>query len=105
MEGILRKGVVFFFAFTMIMLLCQTGFSRDDTDNLLLTGFIKSYDINNRIIRINVTSEGCTGLMEFWVPEYAKDDLDASLIGQRVQFYIKSSTCEQGKIYEMVLER
>jgi len=105
MEGFLRKGTVICLALVLIMPLCGICFSEEHTDNLLLTGFIKSYDANKGIIRIDVRSEGCTGFRDFSVPEYAKEDLDPSLINQRVQFHIKSTTCERGRIYEMILER
>lgn len=105
MEGFLRKGTVVCLALVLIMSLCRTSFSEEHIDDLLLTGFIKSYDANKGIIRIDIRSEGCTGLREFGVPEYAKEDLDPSLINQRVQFHIKSTTCERGRIYEMILKR
>jgi hypothetical protein len=83
----------------------QATFAEDHTDNLLLTGFIKSFDANRGVIMVNVTSEGCEGLREFRIPEDAKEDLDASLIGKRIQFYINSNTCERGKIYDIIFER
>jgi hypothetical protein len=102
--GSLKKGVLFFLAF-ILMPLCQSVFSEEHRDDLLLTGFIRSYDAGRGIIKIDIRSEGCVGLREFSVPEYAKEDLDPSLISQRVQFHIKSPTCERGRIYEMILER
>lgn len=105
MERFLRKGTVICLALVLIMPLCRTCFSEEHTDYLLLTGFIKSYDASKGIIRIDVRSESCTGLRDFSVPEYAKEDLDPSLINQRVQFYIKSAVCERGRIYEMIFER
>lgn len=105
-SGYLKKGVLFFLAFIFTLIpLCQTVFSEENTDNLLLTGFVKSYDVAKGIVKIDVRSEGCVGLREFKVPEDAKEDLDSSLVNQRVQFHIKSTTCERGRIYEMILER
>ena len=83
----------------------QKGFAEDHIDDLLLAGFVKSFDANRGIIRIQVTNEGCEGLREFRVPDDVKEDLDTSLIGERLLFYINSSTCERGKIYDMRLER
>ncbi|OPY81022.1 MAG: hypothetical protein A4E64_00078 [Syntrophorhabdus sp. PtaU1.Bin058] len=105
MEGFLRKGAVICLALVLTMSLSRICSSEEHTDDLLLTGFIKSYDANKGIIRIDVKSEGCTGLREFGIPEYAKDDLDPSLINQRIQFQIKSPTCERGRLYEMILKR
>jgi hypothetical protein len=73
-------------------------------DELYLRGIIKSYDKQKGIIWVNVLSEGCRGLREFRLPENAKEDLDPSLIGQKIDFYINSSVCEKGKIYNMILK-
>jgi hypothetical protein len=101
-EFIRRKiGVVLVF-FILIALCVQTSWA---VDNLSLTGFVKSIDSNNGIIRVNVTSESCKGLREFRVPDNAKSDLDTSLIDKKLQFYINSATCERGKVYNVILER
>ncbi len=96
---------IFLFLFMLIFLSLQTAFAEDHTDNLLLTGFIKSFDAMRGVIMVNVASEGCEGLREFRIPEDAKEDLDASLIGKRIQFYINSNTCERGKVYDIIFER
>ncbi|HBE44071.1 MAG TPA: hypothetical protein DDW17_01125 [Deltaproteobacteria bacterium] len=102
----MRKcGRIFLFLFMLIFSSLEAGFTEDHTDNLLLTGFIKSFDANIGVIMVNITSEGCEGLREFKIPEDAKEDLDASLIGKRIQFYINSNTCERGKVYDIIFER
>ena len=103
--GYLKKGILLFFLAFILIPLCQTGFSEEHRDDLLLTGFIKSYDAGKGIVGVDVKSEGCVGLREFRIPEDLKGDLDKSLINQRVQFHINSATCERGRIYEMILER
>lgn len=74
-------------------------------DELYLTGNIKSYDKERGIVWVQVNSEGCKGLREFKVPESVRSDLEHSLIGQRIEFYINSSRCEKDKVYEMILGR
>jgi hypothetical protein len=100
MRALMRKEIGFFVILLVLTFLCvRTGLARD---NLFLTGIVKSYDSSAGIVRINVTSEGCKGLREFRVPEDAKGDIDASFIGQRLEFYIDSSICERGTVYNMV---
>lgn len=96
----MKKGIGFFLVLSILTLICiRIGFARD---NLFLTGIVRSYDSNTGIVRINVTSEGCKGLREFRAPEDAKGDIDASLVGQRLQFYIDSATCERGRVYSIL---
>jgi len=103
MKEFVRKkiGVVLVF-FILIALCVQTGWA---VDNLFLTGFVKSFNASSGVIRVDVTSESCKGIRELRVPDDAKNDLDASLIGEKLQFYIDSATCERGKVYNMILER
>jgi len=105
MERLLRKWTILCPVLVLIISLCGTCFADESIDYLLLTGFVKSYDAGRGIIRIDVRSEGCVGLREFIVPEYAKEDLDQSLVNKKVQFHIKSISCERGRVYEMILER
>ncbi|NLW36353.1 MAG: hypothetical protein GXY80_12900 [Syntrophorhabdus aromaticivorans] len=100
MRALMKKGIGFCVIFVILTLLCvQMAFARD---YLFLTGFVKSYDSNTGIVTINVTSEGCKGQREFKMPGDAKEGLDASFIGQQLQFYIDSSACEQGKVYNIL---
>ncbi|HOJ43739.1 MAG TPA: hypothetical protein PK800_06430, partial [Syntrophorhabdaceae bacterium] len=46
-------------------------------EHLNLTGIIRAVDATTGIVRIQVTSERCTGLWNFKFPDYAKDDLDS----------------------------
>lgn len=101
-EFIRKKIEVVLVSFILIALCVQTSWA---VDNLFLTGFVKSVDNNSGIVRVNVTSESCKGLREFRVPEDAKGDLDTSLIGKKLQFYINSATCERGRVYNIILER
>ena len=103
MKGFIRKKIgVVLVSFILVALCVQTSRA---VDNLSLTGFVKSIDSNNGIIRVNVTSESCKGLREFRVPDGAKSDLDTSLIDKKLQFYINSATCERGKVYNIISER
>lgn len=105
MKGFKRKGVCIFLPFLILVFLCvQEGTAQE---NAFLTGFVKSVDQKNGIIWINVTSEpkSCKGIREFRVAEDAKEDLNTSLIGKRLQFLINSGKCERGKVYEILLER
>ena len=74
-------------------------------ENLLLTGIIKSVDAISGIVRIQVSTEKCKGLWNFKIPDYAKEDLDKSMIGRRIQFVINSSVCDPRNIYTIMLER
>lgn len=101
MNGIIRGGIIFCVGFVTLIVLCaQLGFAQD---NLFLSGIVRSFDSNSGIIRINVTSEGCKGLREFRIPGDAAKDFDATLVGQRVQFYIDSATCASGRTYNMLI--
>lgn len=71
-------------------------------DNLFLTGVVRSIDQKKGIIRVAVSSESCRGLREFTVPEDSRTDLDSSLIGKRIEFFINSDKCEQGRIYTIL---
>lgn len=74
-------------------------------DELYLSGIIKSYDKEKGLIWVDVRSESCRGIREFRVPESVRLDLGPSLIGQKIDFFINSSKCEQGKVYNMLLGR
>jgi hypothetical protein len=95
-----KMGVILIF-FMLISLCPQTSLA---VDNLSLTGFVRSIDGNNGIISLDITSEGCRGPRAFRVPDDAKGDLDASLIGKRLEFMIDSSKCERGRIYNIIFE-
>lgn len=89
--------------FVILMLsFIRVGFAKD---NLFLTGTVRSVDSGSGIMRVNVTSEGCTGIREFKVPENGAADIDATLIGKRVQFYIDGAICERGKVHNILSER
>jgi hypothetical protein len=93
-------GIILVFLI-LISLYPQTSLALD---NLSLSGFVRSIDSSNGIISLDITSEGCRGLRAFRVPDDAKGDLDASLIGKKIQFMIDSSKCERGKIYNIVFK-
>jgi len=100
MNALTRKEFWLFLVFIILSpLFVQTSVAQD---HLFLTGIIRSVDSNSGIIRINVTSEGCRGLREFKEPEGEKDNMDASLIGKQIQFYIDSAICERGKVYNIL---
>jgi hypothetical protein len=93
-------GIILVF-FILITLCPQTSLALD---NLSLTGFVRSIDSSNGIVNLDIISESCRGLRSFRVPDDARGDLDASLIGQKLGFMIDSSKCERGKIYNMLFE-
>jgi hypothetical protein len=95
-----KMGVIPIF-FMLISLCPQTSLA---VDNLSLTGFVRSIDGNNGIINLDITSESCRGPRSFRVPDDAKGDLDASLLGKKLQFMIDSSKCERGRIYNIIFE-
>jgi len=104
-KGFKRRGVYLFLPFFILAFLyIQNGMAQENT---LLTGFVKSIDQKNGIVWINVTSQpkSCKGLREFRMPEEAKEDLNTSLIGKRLQFLINTGKCERGKAYKILLER
>lgn len=74
-------------------------------ENLSLTGIIRAVNPQTGIVRIQVTSEQCKGLWNFKFPEYAKDDLDNSIVGKRLQFTIDSPICDPKRLHTIVLER
>lgn len=103
MKALMRKHTGLFIIVMILMLSCvTTGFAKD---YLFLTGVVRSVDSGSGILRINVTSEGCTGMREFRVPDNGAGDLDGSLIGKRMDFYIDSAICERGRVYNILSER
>jgi hypothetical protein len=100
MMAIMRRGIFGSVVFLTLMLVFVL--SSMAQDRLFLTGVVRSVDSISGIIRVNVTSEGCKGLREFKVPADAAKDIEATLIGKRMQFYIDSATCVSGKTYNML---
>ena len=97
----MRNAIGFFIVFIILTLLyVQIGMAQD---HLLLTGVVRSVDSNSGIIRINVTSEGCKGIRDFKVPSDAAKDIEATLLGKRMQFYIDSATCASGRTYNILV--
>jgi hypothetical protein len=102
MKAFMSKKIWILLVSLMFVFLCaQTGVALD---NLSLTGVVRSIDKNNGIISLDITSEGCRGLRAFKVPDDARDDLDASLMGKKLQFMIDSSKCERGRIHNIIFE-
>ena len=100
MNADMRKGIGFsIVCITIIFLFVQTGMAQD---HLLLTGVVRSVDSNSGIIRINVTAEGCKGIRDFKAPSDAAKDIEATLLGKRMQFYIDSATCVSGRTYNIL---
>ena len=101
MKADMRKGIGFSIVYiTLIFLFVQSGLAQD---HLLLTGVVRSVDSKSGIIRVNVTSEGCRGLREFKVPADVAKDIEASLVGKQMQFYIDSATCARGITYNILV--
>jgi hypothetical protein len=100
-ESVSKTVGIILVLFILISLCPQTGFALD---NLFLTGFVRSIDSNSGIISLDITSESCRGPRVFRVPDDSKGDLDASLIGKKIQFMIDSSRCERGRIYNIVFK-
>ena len=103
MKALMRKQIWLFIVFMILILSCvETGFAKD---RLFLTGVVRSVDSSSGTLRINVTSEGCKGTRDFRAPEDGTRDLDASLVGKTIQFYIDSAICEQGRVHNILSER
>ena len=68
------------------------------SDELYLTGVVKSVDHASATVVVEVLSSSCRGTREFTVDE--PDMLD-DFIGKKIDFSIDSSTCESGKVYKM----
>lgn len=73
-------------------------------ENLYLTGYIKSFDKPQGVLSIYITTPGCEGLRQFLYPQDAIDDLEPSLIGKKIDFFINSPVCEKGRIYHMMFK-
>lgn len=102
MKGCIRVKILLFILFGgLILSSMHVVFAKD---HLFLTGVVRFVDPSSGTLRINVTSEGCTGIREFKAPDNGAADLDASLIGKRIQFYIDSTVCERGKVHTIVPE-
>lgn len=69
------------------------------TDELLVSGILKSIHHTSKTITMDVKSEGCRGIRRFRVDD--PSDLDGYQ-GKRLAFYINSSTCKGNTIYKVV---
>lgn len=96
------KLFVFFVVLFLFISFSGTSFSQE---KLNLTGIIKAVDPITGIVRVQVTSENCKGLWNFKFPDYAKDDLDSSMVGKKIQFNIESPACDPKRLHSIVLER
>ncbi|MEO0228297.1 MAG: hypothetical protein ABIL70_09645 [candidate division WOR-3 bacterium] len=94
--------MILVFSAGLFLIMCQEVLGVDE---LYLSGIIKSYDKEKGLIWVDVRSESCRGIREFKVPESVRLELDPSLIGQKIDFFINSSRCESGKVYNMFLGR
>jgi hypothetical protein len=100
MNKVMRSRIGFCVVFlTLMLVFVLPGMAQD---HLLLTGVVRSVDSNSGIIRINVTSEGCKGIRDFKAPSDAAKDIEATLLGKRMQFYIDSATCVSGRTYNIL---
>lgn len=100
MNALRRKEISFFLVFIMLSPVFAQPIMA--LDNLILTGFLRSFDSSSGIAKIDVTSEGCKGLREFKLPDDAKGDIDTKLIDKSFTFQIDSSSCERSRIYNIV---
>lgn len=100
MNAVKRSRIWFYVVFLTLMLVFVL--SSMAQDRLFLTGVVRSVDSISGIIKVNVTSEGCKGLRDFKTPTDAAKDIEATLIGKRMQFYIDGATCVSGKTYNML---
>jgi hypothetical protein len=87
-----------FFSLLTLILIWNLAFSQE---NLYLTGYIRSYDKSTSLVNIHVTTPGCEGLRQFYYPKEALDDLEPSVLGKKVDFFINAPSCERGRIYQM----
>lgn len=71
-------------------------------DELRLTGVIKTINPANGLVYVEVGSQSCRGMRIF-----RADNLDtlSKLLGQRISFYIDSSTCSDNKVHTIVVSR
>ena len=97
-----KSLLIFFIVLLVSLFFIKPSISQE---NLTLTGIIRSVDAISGIVRIQVTTEKCQGLWNFRMPDYAKEDLNKSMIGRRVQFAINSSVCDRRNIYTRILGR
>jgi hypothetical protein len=68
-------------------------------DELHLTGMVKSIDHNTRTVFVNVLSSSCPGMLRFAVDDAAALD---DFVGQKISFFIDSSTCRSDQVYKML---
>ncbi len=96
------KISIFFLVLFLLIPFSRTSFSQE---KLNLTGIIRAVDSVTGIVKIEVTSENCKGLWNFKFPDYAKEDLNSSMVGRRIQFNIDSPACDPKRLHSIVLER
>ncbi len=91
-----QYGVLFILTVALLILYVHPVYASDE---LYLTGIVKSVDHNTRTVVVDVQSSSCHGLREFVLDEPAA--LLDDFVGKKIDFSIDSSTCESGKVYKM----
>lgn len=93
---------VFFKVLVILFLFFFSSSYGSGVENLYLSGYVRSFDRSTGILEIYVTTPGCEGPRQFLYPRDGLEDLDRSLIGKKIEFFINSPTCERGRIYQMI---
>ncbi len=91
-----KKYLMFFFSAVACSILDVQ--SVNAVDALYLTGIVQTINAHSGIVIVDVKSEGCCGIRNFRV--YDVSTL-GDIKGKTISFFIDSSTCRGGKIYEM----
>ena len=90
-----RVVLIIILFFVSSVLSIHPGYASDE---LYLTGVVKSVDHASATVVVEVLSSSCRGTREFTVDELSALD---DFLGKKIDFSIDSSTCESGKVYKM----
>ena len=96
--AVLFVGIIFL----VLTIGARTAFAAGETDQLYVTGIIKSVNPATGLVMVDVTSSSCHGMRTF-----KADNLDKlqAYIQQRISFFIDSNRCNVKETYTIVTAR
>lgn len=95
--GIRKKQCLISFVLMFISLFLNIC-SVNASDELFLTGVVRSVNSKSGMVIMDVKSEVCHGVRSFMVDDISILD---GLTGKKISFFIDSSICKADKLYKM----
>jgi len=94
------KRTIFALALAILVLSAfETIPLANASDELFLSGVVRSIDSLSSTVTVDVKSQGCKGVRNF-----EADDVSVfeHRLGKTVSFFIDSSTCRDGEVYTII---